>query len=130
MLTRQIQRTAKSAAADLQRYVSKMNTYIFAAILIVYSQLTIADNITDTWVNMIKQCESALIEGELEKARILALKLNEIDPADTHVMYYIVLTSVELGLPIPKWLLEEPWPNATVDDRENYKRAMAAINGT
>jgi hypothetical protein len=107
-----------------------MTKNIFAIVLIMFSQLLLAEDVSKKWHMMLNKCESALIEGELKEARELALELIKIDPSDTQVMYYLVLTSVELNIPVPKWLIEEPWPNATEKDRNNYKRAMKAINGT
>lgn len=107
-----------------------MSKFLLTIYLIVFSQLSLSEEITDTWEKLIKECELALIDGEMEKAKKLALELNAIDPTDTHVMYYLVLTYTELGLPAPIWLTNRPWPNATSQDVENHKRAMAVLNGT
>lgn len=107
-----------------------MNKLLLIIALVIFSNVTLSEEITVTWNKLIKECELALIDGEMEKARQLAFELNSIDPADTHVMYYLVLTHTELNLPVPKWLIEHPWPNATKKDRENYRRASRILNGT
>ena len=107
-----------------------MNKHIFVILIILFSRSAFSENTSDEWTSLLKKCEVALIDGEMEKAKKAAVTLNRIDPSDTLIMYYLVLTSVELGQPVPKWLLEEPWPNAKAQDRENYKRAMAVIKGT
>ena len=77
---------------------------------------------------MLYECELSLIDGEMERAKLLAMELNKMDPLNTQVMYYLVLTHSVLKLPVPAWLIEEPWPDATTEDRDNYQRAMKQLN--
>jgi hypothetical protein len=107
-----------------------MNKLLLTIVLTSIPLFSISEDVAGKWNSMLQECEAALIDGELDKAKELAFELNRIDPSDTHVMYYIVLTSIELNIPVPKWLLEQPWPNATEQDRENYQRAVDAMNGT
>ncbi|MGX5173933.1 hypothetical protein ACUR5C_07930 [Aliikangiella sp. IMCC44653] len=107
-----------------------MNKLLVTLMLLFIPLASTAEDVARKWNQLLSECESALVDGELKKARKLALELNAMDPSDTHVMYYIVLTSVELKIPVPAWLLEQPWPDATEVDKENYKRAMAVVNGT
>lgn len=68
--------------------------------------------------------------GEFESALTVALELNAMDPADTNALLYIVFACVKAKKDIPKWVLEEPWPNATDEDIFNRQLAEQLAKGT
>ena len=107
---------------------------LFTIILIVAALIIPSKIAADDVVQKYKALNAKYLEyikiGEFDSALEVALELNAMDPADTRALLYIVFACVKAGKAIPKWVLEEPWPDATDKDIFNRQLAEQLSKGT
>ncbi|MBQ4835793.1 MULTISPECIES: hypothetical protein [Pseudoalteromonas] len=98
--------------------MSKVMIFIF---LLSYTSYTQA--ISKQWNELNRHYHESLVQQQYDTALQVALELNKIDPVDTQVLLYIVFASIKLKRKVPSWVMSEPWPNATDQDKFNRKLA-------
>ncbi|MEE1673246.1 hypothetical protein SNR37_002660 [Agarivorans aestuarii] len=83
-----------------------------------------AESIEVTWAKLVKCYDAAMMATDYPKAIDCALNLNQIDPASSEALYYIVVSHTTAGLEIPRWVLDSPWPNGSPEDLNLYKKSQ------
>lgn len=106
-----------------------MRKILFTACLFFICSSAIAEDIATRWKSLNSQYLELISNKKYIKAADVASELNKIDPADTKSMLYMVFAYIKAGEPIPDWLLNTPWPNATAQDVFNRQLAEQLVNG-
>ena len=88
----------------------------------------VASDNHEVWQSLDADYVSSLQNGEVQQALNIAFKLNQIDPADTKSLLYIVLASAKSKTKLPRWVMDEPWPNRTKQDVLNRILAEQLVN--
>jgi hypothetical protein len=97
---------------------------ILIIFLLIYLPTAVAsENIDQEWKNLDKKYSELVETSRFEKSLEVAYQLNKIDPANTQALLYIVFSCVEGKIPLPAWVLAEPWPDANPIDRVRRKIA-------
>ena len=105
-----------------------MRKLILLLSILTFSSL--ANDITKVWKELDNYYFSLIQAKEYKKALIPAFELNNIDPSDTQFLLYIVFSSVKSKTELPKWVMKEPWANATKQDVFNRLLAEQLVNGS
>lgn len=61
---------------------------------------------------LLESVRDHLVEEQYAAAEEVAQTMLKIDPADSWARVYLLVALTHQGKQIPKWLAEEPWPNA------------------
>lgn len=107
-----------------------MRHIFLIAALFLFSCPAFAEDIVERYLDLNVQYLEDISEGKYESALGAAIELSEIDPSDTRALLYIVFASIKAGKPIPEWVMNEPWPDATGEDRFNRRLAEKLASGT
>ncbi|MDF1780672.1 MAG: hypothetical protein P1U67_05200 [Alcanivoracaceae bacterium] len=86
-----------------------------------------AEGMDTRWDELRMEYASAAEKGDFVLAYEIAMELLGIDPSDTDARLSLVLASVSQEKMPPAWVLNEPWAQATAQDRINRVAAQRLL---
>lgn len=92
---------------------------LFVVYILFSSVSVLANPVSIGWQGLDDKYHLLIEQQQFYSAYQVALTLNEMAPADSEVLLYLVFAGKKSGSKLPSWVMSKPWPSASNQDRFN-----------